>query len=195
MKCPHCSTAFHDIPAGMPIGAERYGRWHFLQRECPACARQFLHLVDASPVPAAYRDDTEEMRRLALPKEVPEAYAKEYRAACLALEESPQASATISRRCLQQLLREHAGIEAGELAHEIRQILDQGHMPSLILRALEVLRKTELSADHRFGETAGESIEVEVGEADWNLDVLDVLFDYFFVHSAQGAGRSRPPAA
>ena len=35
----------------------------------------------------------------------------------------------------------------------------------------------------------GEIIEVEPGEAEWNLDVLEELFDHYYVKSAVSAAR------
>lgn len=201
MKCPHCSTALHDIQAKQPFGKEQYARWSFLQRECPACARSFLSLV-AESGPA--RDGTHctkveclsestTLRCLILPKEVPDRFARDYREACLALEDIPQASATISRRCLQHLLREEIGVKPGELAMEIQEVLEHTKLPALVFQALDVVRETENAAVHPVkGTSAGEIVEVEGGEADWNLDLLDMLFDYFFV---QPAHAHRPQAA
>jgi hypothetical protein len=35
----------------------------------------------------------------------------------------------------------------------------------------------------------GEIVDVEPGEAEWNLDVLDSLFDFYFVQPAISAAR------
>ena len=44
--------------------------------------------------------------RAPLPPEVPSEFTKDYQEACLVLTDSPKASAALSRRCLQNLLRE-----------------------------------------------------------------------------------------
>jgi hypothetical protein len=44
-----------------------------------------------------------------LPSEVPPEFANDYKEACLIIANSPKASAALSRRCLQNILREKAG--------------------------------------------------------------------------------------
>jgi hypothetical protein len=58
--------------------------------------------------------------RAPLPAELPDSFAEDYREACLVLTDSENASAAISRRCLQNLLRENAGVRKGDLNSEIR---------------------------------------------------------------------------
>src|SRR5208283_3742535 len=125
------------------------------------------------------------MNRSPLPNEVPEEYASDYREACLTLPDSPKASAALSRRCLQNVLREKANVKASDLAKEIQQILDEGKLPSQLLQSLDAVRNIGNFAAHPIkSKTTGEIIDVEPGEAEWNLDVLEALFDYFFVQPA-----------
>jgi hypothetical protein len=37
----------------------------------------------------------------------------------------------------------------------------------------------------------GETIDVEMGQAEWNLNVLDSLFDFYFVQPAIAAEKKR----
>jgi hypothetical protein len=83
---------------------------------------------------------------------------------------------------LQNLLREEANVKPGNLADEIQQVLDEKRRPSLLLKSLDAIRNIGNFAVHPTKSVAsGEIIDVEPGEAEWNLGVLKSLFDYFFV--------------
>ena len=55
-------------------------------------------------------------------------------------------------------------------------------MPSNISEGLDAVRVIGNFAAHPIkSKSSGEIIEVESGEAEWNLDVLEALFDFYFV--------------
>ena len=56
---------------------------------------------------------------------IPQAILDDYREACLIQDLSPKASATLSRRCLQGILRDFWKVKAGRLVDEIDQIKDK----------------------------------------------------------------------
>jgi len=59
---------------------------------------------------------------------------------------------------------------------------DDGKLPSILHDSLDAIRNIGNFAAHPIkSESTGEIIEVEDGEAEWNLDVLEALFDYYFV--------------
>jgi len=123
--------------------------------------------------------------RSRLPKEVPPKHAKEYREAALVLSGSAKASAAISRRCLQLLLREAAGVKPCDLAAEIQEVLDRKMLPTHLAEAIDAIRTLGNFAAHPIkSKNTGEIISVEPGEAEWLLDTLDGLFDFFFVRPA-----------
>lgn len=95
------------------------------------------------------------------------------------------ASAALSRRCLQHLLREKAGVKKGDLTNEIQQVIDSGKLPSHLADAIDAIRNIGNFAAHPVKSTAsGEILPVEPGEAEWTLDVLDGLFDFYYVQPA-----------
>ena len=123
--------------------------------------------------------------RTPLGPEIPEHLANDYAEACLTLPDSPKASAALSRRCLQTILREKAGVKRSDLVNEIQQVLDSGKLPSHIVESLDGIRNIGNFAAHPIKSTAtGEIIEVEPGEAEWNLDTLESLFDFYFTQPA-----------
>jgi ribosomal protein S27AE len=196
MKCPHCLTAFHDNVERHNIGDDISSFWVLLKRVCPECGRYILSLNEHyERYHAGGRTGYDANReflcypkapiRVPLPQEVPESYASDYREACLTLVDSAKASAALSRRCLQHLLREEAKVKHGNLADEIQHVLDAGKLPSHLLHSLDAVRNIGNFAAHPIkSKSSGEIIDVEPGEAEWNLDVLESLFDYFFVQPA-----------
>jgi len=113
---------------------------------------------------------------------VPPELSKTYSEAAMVLGDSPRASAAISRRCLQHILREKAGVKHSDLAREIDQVLASGQLPSHLGEAIDAIRNIGNFAAHPIKSTnSGEILPVEPGEAEWTLDVLDGLFDFYFV--------------
>ena len=193
MKCPHCLESFHDFYEVIPVGSDAEGNWGVISRKCPSCERVVLVLVNGKIGSIGGRSMLESVKgerliyprttsRVPLPKEVPEEFAEIYREACTVLADSPKASAALSRRCLQHLLREKAHVKQGNLTHEIQEVIDGGSLPPYIVEAIDAVRKIgNYAANPIKSERPGEVVDVEPGEADWNLDVLEALFNYYFV--------------
>jgi hypothetical protein len=124
--------------------------------------------------------------RAPAPSEVPVEFSEDYREACLVLADSSKASAALSRRCLQHLLREKAGVTASDLSGEIDEVLASKTLPSHLADGLDAVRVVGNFAAHPIKSTrTGEIVAVEVGEAEWNLDVIEGLYDFYFVGPEQ----------
>jgi hypothetical protein len=123
--------------------------------------------------------------RTPLPTEVPSTFAQDYRDACSVLADSAKASAALSRRCLQNLIRECEGVKRRNLFDEIQEVLDSGKLPADLADALHAVREIGNFAAHPIKSTnSGEVIDVEPGEAEWLLDTLEALFEFYFVRPA-----------
>jgi hypothetical protein len=197
MKCPHCGIAFHDRPEYVEVGQDTDGRWFIKSRECSECHRLVLHLGRGRHHAlhggrSGVTDFVEEQMvrpkgsmRPAPPPEVPKEYTEDYVEACVVLPDSPKASAALSRRCLQNILREVAKVKPGNLANEIQQVIDSKTLPSHIVEVIDAVRNIGNFGAHPFkSEKSGEILPVEPGEAEWNLDVLEALYDFYFVAPA-----------
>jgi len=120
--------------------------------------------------------------RAPLPPEVPPEFANDYNEACLVLADSPKASAALSRRCLQNLLREKAKTTKKDLFDQIQEVIDSKKLPSYLSEDLDAVRNIGNFGAHPIkSKKTGEIIEVEPGEAEWNLNILEQLFDFYFV--------------
>ncbi|MDO9007777.1 MAG: DUF4145 domain-containing protein [Thiobacillus sp.] len=123
------------------------------------------------------------------PPEVPEAVAQDFNEACLVFDDSSQASAALSRRCLQLLLAERGVSKSDNLSTAIDDALAR-HLPSHIAENLDAIRNIGNFAAHpQKSKNSGEILPVEPHEAEWNLDVLEMLFDYYYVQPAVSAAR------
>jgi hypothetical protein len=118
----------------------------------------------------------------ALDKSIPNVYRNDYIEAYSVLTLSPKASAAISRRLLQHILREQYNIKKGSLDKEIEDFIHLGNIPSHISEAVDAVRNVGNFAAHPLKDTnTGEIVDVEPGEAEWLLEVIDALFDFTFV--------------
>jgi hypothetical protein len=114
--------------------------------------------------------------------EVPDAYKTEYLEACDVFTSSPKASAALSRRLLQKILREEFGIKRRNLADEIEDFINGGNAPSYLNDAIDAVRNIGNFAAHPLKSTStGEIVDVEAGEAEWLIEVIESLFDFAFV--------------
>lgn len=122
------------------------------------------------------------------PPEVPSVIAEDYLEACLVLPISPKASAALSRRCLQNLLRDAAKVKHSDLSKEIQEVIDSGKLPSQLSDSIDAIRNIGNFAAHPVkSKSTGEIVDVEPEEAKWNLDVLVSLFDFYYVQPSKVA--------
>jgi len=199
MKCPHCLVEFHPQVGWDELGKDKEGSWGIEKYLCPnpKCGKWIFYLVQGSPSWASgtLRGFSNVNKRILVrpkgssrppvPPEVPPKFAEDYTEACLVLSDSPKASAALSRRCLQNLLREHVKVKKGKLADEIQQVIDSGNLPSHLSDTIDAVRNVGNFAAHPLkSEKSGEILPVEPGEAEWNLEVLEALFDFYFVQPA-----------
>ena len=128
-----------------------------------------------------------------MPVEVPEDFAEDYREACLVIADSPKASAALSRRCLQHILREKAGVKnPNDLAKAIQEVVDSHAVPSDISETLDMVRNIgNFSAHPNKSVNTGEIVDVEPQEAEWCLETIEILFEYYFVRPADIGRRKR----
>jgi Domain of unknown function (DUF4145) len=204
MECPHCLQHFHAYFVEQPFTDKTQeslqdtdGRWYYRWTVCPACERATLVIKTIRTSTPKATDSTREIQgwpkgvaRSPLPPEIPEELANDYREACLVLSDSPKASAALSRRCLQHLLREKAKVKTSDLSNEIDEILASHQLPSDLADAIDAIRNIGNFAAHPLKSTnTGLILDVEPGEAEWLLDVLESLFDFYFVRPAALAGK------
>ena len=117
------------------------------------------------------------------PKEVPASISNDYKEACLVEHLSPKAAAALARRCLQNIFHEQ-GIEKDNLSQEIDEVIKK--LPSHLSESIDSIRNIGNFAAHPTKSTnTGLIVDVENGEAEWNLDTIEQLFDFYYVQPAK----------
>jgi Domain of unknown function (DUF4145) len=185
MKCPHCSVDFHDHWSTTPIAYfARLTRWEYRTAVCPRCKELIIELRSPET-----EDNFAEWRQVhpigsnrgPVPPEVPSQIATDYVEACLVLPISPKASAALARRCLQAMLHAH-GYKDWDLAREVQQLLDARVLPNHIHEIVDVIRGFGNFSAHPINDqTSLQVIDVDPHEAEWCLEILEALFDHFYV--------------
>ena len=125
--------------------------------------------------------------RQPVPAEVLEEFTADYKEACLVLADSPKASAALSRRCLQHILQEKSGAKTqNNLAKTIEEVIDDPKTPRDVADSLDMVRNIgNFSAHPNKSTNTGEIVPVEPVEAEWCLDVIEMLFELYFVRPSE----------
>jgi len=113
-----------------------------------------------------------------LPSYLPKAIIEDYEEACLIAEPSPKASATLSRRCLQGIIRDFWKVRPGRLVDEIKAIEDR--VDPLTWEAIDSVRKVGNIGAH-MEKDINLIIEVEPYEADLLIGLIETLIDDWYV--------------
>lgn len=213
--CPYCAVVFsmdgvsadHCFPHFQAF--HPHGIYHpqsddekdftITSHRCPECYGQVMWLNELGPRPVSPTVEREikavtllypKFPITTLPPEVPEGYANEFRQAAQTLDISPKASAALSRRCLQALIREKAAIQRPSLFEEIRLLLDRRELPKHLADDLDAIRAVGNFAAHPVKDTnTAEIVDVEPGEAEWTLEVLRELLLFYFVDERKSLQR------
>jgi hypothetical protein len=115
---------------------------------------------------------------------VPEQRRRDYREAAAVLELSPRASAALARRCLESVLEEEGGADQPGLSQKIEHVLPT--LPAYIGADLHHFREVgNFGAHEQKDQHTGAILDVEDGEAEYALGVLDLLFDHYYVRPAE----------
>ena len=113
------------------------------------------------------------------PGYIPNALIEDYTEACLIVDKSPKASATLARRCLQGMIRDFWGVTGKRsLAHEIDEIQDKVDPDTW--DAINALRKLGNIGAH-MERDINLIVEVEADEAGLLIQLIETLFDDWYV--------------
>ncbi len=190
MKCPYCSNDLQPDPRTRRPVQDKVGVWDIHSGVCPSCNKTMILLTTTNggtEVPhLEIQPWGKELARSELPLEVVEPYLSDFYEASFILADSPRASAALSRHCLQALLRDKAGVKPGDLSTEIDQVLaSKALTPELASSLAAVLDVGNFAAHPVKSSHPGSIAVVESGEAEYLLDVLEALFDFYLVRPAR----------
>ena len=198
MKCPHCLVMFHAQWAEdrMNIrGADR--EWGWRATICPNCKEPTVELgvfeydefVQARWA-NKFMIHPRFSARSPIDDSVPASFKADYMEACNVLDISPKASAALSRRVVQGILQDQ-GYESSNLARQIDQVLAESDPDKVLSHHIRVtvdaVRNFGNFAAHPITEvTSLQVVDVEPEEAEWCLEIVEALFDHYYVTPGSG---------
>lgn len=215
MKCPTCGENTPDAWEPLWRQAERGGQIHAINRgttglvsisldymQCanPRCQEAVIrvHQTLSGGLAAKTRSERGPELWYACPRgssrrvdpRVPEPFRRDYNEAAAILGLSPRMSAVLSRRIMGDLLKAYAGKDHFSLTARIDSFTSESGRPSTLTDNLHHFREIADFGAHtqEDQEAAGEVsaiIDVDREEAEWTLDLVDRLFDYFIVTPAK----------
>ncbi|OCH38728.1 DUF4145 domain-containing protein [Aliivibrio fischeri] len=112
------------------------------------------------------------------PDYIPKAIRADYEEACLIRDLSPKASATLSRRCLQGMIRDFFGVKARTLFDEINGIKDK--LDPLTWDAIDAVRSIGNIGAH-MEKDINIIIEVDSNEANLLIGLIESLIEDWYV--------------
>lgn len=112
------------------------------------------------------------------PSYIPEAILHDYNEACLIQEKSPKASATLSRRCLQGMIRDFWGIKKDRLFDEIKDL--EGKVEESTWEAIDSVRKVGNIGAH-MEKDVDLIIDVDSDEAALLIWLIETLFEDWYI--------------
>ena len=112
------------------------------------------------------------------PSYIPEAILADYNESCLIKTLSPKASATLSRRCLQGIIRDFWGVKQGRLVDEINSINDT--VDPITWQAIDSVRSIGNIGAH-MEKDINLIIDVEPEEAQLLIGLIEILIADWYV--------------
>lgn len=112
------------------------------------------------------------------PDYIPLPIRNDYREACLISSLSPKASATISRRCLQGIIRDFWKVKPDNLIKEIEQIKDR--LDKQTYEAIDSVRKIGNIGAH-MEKDINVIVDVDKDEANLLIQLLDFLIENWYI--------------
>ncbi|WP_413191475.1 DUF4145 domain-containing protein [Pararobbsia alpina] len=113
------------------------------------------------------------------PDYVPKPIIQDYEEACAIASLSPKASATLSRRCLQGVIRDFWGIQKSRLVDEIEALKEK--IDPTTWQAIDSVRKIGNIGAH-MERDINLIVDVDQNEAELLIKLIEVLIQEWYVH-------------
>jgi hypothetical protein len=195
--CPFCNrhatiTAHNQKTNYCTINADNFDKTKVLKGIYTRCPNEKCHQYTLEVTAGDYQDLTHgyrisngktwqlipESNAKPFPDYIPEQLRADYTEACLVKDKSPKASATLSRRCLQGIIRDFHGIKKKNLSKAITAL--QGKIEPVVWKAIDAVRKMGNIAAH-MEKDVNLIIEVVPEEAALLLGLIVRLFEEWYV--------------
>ena len=117
---------------------------------------------------------------MALPEYIPESLRKDYYEAYKIIELSPKSSATLTRRCLQGMIRDFWSIKKSRLVDEIEELEKNSKIDEEAKRILDIIRKIGNKGAH-LEKDVNLIIDIKKEDAKILLNLLEELFQNWYI--------------
>lgn len=197
--CPFCDTKttindnnFHASEDGMTIESSEGHR--LLRNEWIVCPNEECKKINLTAILYEYNWKPNIWRKgeiithwsllpnsfaKVFPEYIPKVLRNDYEEAAKILELSPKASATLSRRCLQGIIRDFWGVSKARLVDEIAAIEDK--VDPLTWKSIDSVRKVGNIGAH-MEKDINLIIDVDPKEAYLLLQLIELLFEEWYIH-------------
>lgn len=173
-------SSFKDLQGIYSNGDYNY-QIYIMLIHCPACEKTTFRafytgkLMDNNISITIYPKSFAKIFPEYIPKQIREDYEEAY----AVLNYSPKASATLSRRCLQGMIRDFWGITKSTLFQEIDALKE--HIPAQQFKAIDSLRKLGNIGAHMSKDT-NLIIDIDPDEAAKLLKLIEILLNQWYVN-------------
>jgi hypothetical protein len=113
------------------------------------------------------------------PDYIPEAILTDYRESVLIADLSPKASATISRRCLQGIIRDYWKVKPGRLVDEIAAI--SSDIDKTTFNAIDAVRKIGNIGAH-MEKDINYIVDVDTNESKVLIGLIELLIESWYIN-------------
>ena len=113
------------------------------------------------------------------PEYIPQPLLDDYTEACLIRNDSPKASATLARRCLQGIIRDFWAVKPGRLVDEIEAIKEK--TDPLTWAAIDTVRQVGNIGAH-MEKDINLIVDVDPNEAELLINLIETLFQDWYVN-------------
>lgn len=149
------------------------------------------YVVDYDADPLFFKRAIPQSAAKPQPDYIPQALREDYQEACLIVNESPKAAATLARRCLQGMIRDFCGIKKATLDQEIRALheaLENGAAPPGVsvesVDSIDHVRRVGNIGAH-MGKDINLIVPVDSEEAQALVGLIELLFEEWYVAREQ----------
>ncbi|MCY4367620.1 MAG: DUF4145 domain-containing protein [Chloroflexi bacterium] len=206
MQCPNCLVAFHDVEDdwiqedfGTP---EYYVPYGLKGAICPNCKVPIVILLcydrnirfQIKSEQTIYPPLVSKTHSISsIPEAVPYNLREDFLEARNVLPISPKASAALSRRVLQTILAEN-GYTQRNLSRQVDALLNETDptrmLPSYLRDVIDAIRNFGNFSAHPVTDiTSLQVIDVEPNEAEWCIEIVEALFDHYYIRPAKNKER------
>ncbi len=117
---------------------------------------------------------------MALPEYIPESLREDYYEAYKIIELSPKSSATLTRRCLQGMIRDFWSIKKSRLVDEIEELEKNSKIDEEAKRILDIIREIGNKGAH-LEKDVNLIIDIKKEDAKILLNLLEELFQNWYI--------------